>query len=81
MIYLELRQLKDSLNQGKNILWESRIIHPDPQLLKPGESRKATVVIDPAKADVGRGTTVSYSLTGYANGKIIGGVNFRIKKK
>jgi hypothetical protein len=81
MIYLELRQLSDSLNQGREILWESQIIHPDPQLLKPGEKRDAAVVIDPAKSDVKSGTTVNYSLTGYANGKIIGGANFRITKK
>jgi hypothetical protein len=81
MIYMELRQLKDSVSSGNPVLWGSEIIHPDPQLLKPGDQKQATVVIDPGKADISRKATVTYSLTGYANGKIIGGAQFRITKK
>ncbi len=82
MIYLDLRQISDSINQKiPLILWESQIIHPDPQLLQPGEKRDAIVLIDPAKSDVKSGTIANFSLTGYADGEIIGGANFRITKK
>jgi hypothetical protein len=81
MLYLELRQLPGTGTQEVSRLWGSAVIHPDPQLLMPGERREARVVIDPDKADVPRGTTVEYALTGFINGRIVGGANFRITKR
>lgn len=81
MVYLDLRQLANP-KQERNRLWGSYIIHPDPQLLQPGEKRDATVVIDPDMIkEVKSGEEVEYSLTGFIDGKMIGGNNFRIRKK
>jgi hypothetical protein len=81
MVYLDLRQIINP-KQEQNHLWGSYIIHPDPQLLRPGEKREATVVIDPdVIKEVPSGEEVEYSLTGFIDGKMIGGDNFRIRKK
>jgi hypothetical protein len=79
-MHFELRQLTNtgSLNTR---LWASKIIHPDPQILQPGERREAKVVIDPDKTDIKQGQTAEFALTGYLNGKICGGVNFIITKR
>jgi hypothetical protein len=81
MVHLELRQLgRDGFPDGP--LWGSAIVQPDPQLLLPGDSRLAKVIIDPALADgeVPDGTQVEFALTGYINGQPIGGANFAINK-
>jgi hypothetical protein len=81
MIYLELRQLVRKDEQGRTArLWGSWIKHPDPQLMKPGERREVTVFIDPDPADVKPGETEEFALTAFIKKKMIGGVNFIIKK-
>jgi hypothetical protein len=81
MVFLELRQL-GRFGFADGPLWGSAIVQPDPQLLLPGESRPAKVIIDPAQADgdVPEGTQVEFALTGYINGHPIGGANFAINK-
>jgi hypothetical protein len=84
MVYLELRQLPTpSQQENKTGFWGSTVIHPDPQLLQPGERREARVVIDPDAADthIPPGVEVEYTLTGFVDGKVIGGANFKIKKR
>jgi len=79
-VFLELRQLVPEGQELENPLWGSWIMHPDPQLIKPGEMTKGCVLIDPDYAGIKRGKA-EFVLTGYINGKIIGGVNFIIEKK
>lgn len=79
-VHLELRQLRVTGEQ-EDLIWESWIRQPDPQLLKPGESREAWVIIDPGKADVRSGDEAEFALTGSMGGKVIGGANFIIRKK
>ncbi|MFA6032864.1 MAG: C25 family cysteine peptidase, partial [Myxococcota bacterium] len=82
MINLELRQLTPpGFPEGP--VWGSSIVQPDPQLILPGESRTAKVVIDPDMADtpVPAGTQVEFALTAFINGNPIGGANFAITKK
>jgi len=83
-IYFELRQLllKENIKEG-DVLWGARLAHPEPQLIPPGQRTKATVIIDPATAvtKIRPGKTAEFALTGFVNGKIIGGVNFRITKR
>jgi hypothetical protein len=83
MVYLDLRQLFDPRNQGKAKLWGSFVVHPAPQRLRPGESKEAEVVIDPDLMgnELPDGAEAEFSLTGYIDGKVIGGVNFRINKQ
>lgn len=84
MVYLELRQqlIKEDVEKGE-VLWGSEIVHPDPQLIPPGEYMKAEVVIDPdfAITKIREGQTAEFSLTGFIDGKMIGGVNFIIIKR
>lgn len=79
-VFLELRQLVPAGQELEIPLWGSWIRHPDPQLIKPSEMTKGCVIIDPDYAGIKRGTA-EFVLTGYINGKIIGGVNFIIQKK
>ncbi len=79
-VHLELRQIR-SPGEQQNLLWESWIRQPDPQLLLPGETREAWVIIDPGKADIRPGDKAEFALTGSMGGKVIGGVNFIIMKK
>lgn len=79
-VHLELRQIR-ATGEQKDLLWESWIRQPDPQLLSPGEKREAWVIIDPGKADIRPGDEAEFALTGSMSGKVIGGVNFIIMKK
>lgn len=83
MVYLDLRQLIDPKTQGKAKLWGSLVVHPALQLLQPGERKEAQVVIDPDMManEIPYGAEAEFSLTGYIDGKVIGGVNFRINKQ
>jgi hypothetical protein len=82
MVYLDLRQLNDPKQPDRVLLWESYLIHPDPQLIKPGDRREAIVVINPDLIkDVRPGDEAEFALTGFIDGKMIGGTNFIIKKK
>ncbi len=83
MVFLELRQQPNLGNtQGGNLLWGSHIVHPSPQLIMPDKSSKAEVVIDPdiLGGDIRPGEKVEFSLTGFINGKVVGGANFIIIK-
>ena len=79
-VHLELRQLR-ATGEQQDLIWESWIRQPDPQLLMPGETREAWVIIDPGKADIRPGDEAEFALTGSMVGKVIGGVNFIIMKK
>ena len=84
MVFLELRQHLDrGTPDYRPILWGSEIIHPNPQLIKPGENFNAQVIINPdfAKGKVPNGQKAYFTLTGYINGIMIGGVDFEIIKK
>jgi len=77
-LHLELRQiLKSTIDQ----IWPTTIVHPDPQVIPPGESREAVVEIDPDKINIRPCQTAEFALTGFINGKVVGGANFIITKK
>ena len=79
-VHFELRQIRASAEQ-EELLWESWIKQPDPQLLAPGDTREAWVIIDPGKAHIGSGEEAEFALTGSIGGRVVGGVNFIIIKK
>jgi hypothetical protein len=79
-VYFEVRQLFDP-KAAKKVLWASRVKHPVPQILRPGDKATACVVVDPEKADVGRGASADFAVTCFIGGKMIGGVNVRIIKR
>lgn len=84
MIYLELRQHLDRENNDeRSVLWGSSIVHPDPQLIKPGDYMDAEVIVDPDLAEVKviKGQKGYFTLSGFINGKMIGGIDFEIVKK
>ena len=84
MVYFELRQQlqAEDVEEGM-VLWGGRIKHPDPQLIPPGESIRAEVIIDPdlAITKIRPDQEAEFSLTGFIDGKVIGGANFIIVKK
>jgi hypothetical protein len=87
MVYLELRQIRPKSDEKdeemSKLVWASRLKHPDPQLIPPGQMKEAAVIIDPDKAikPVRPGRKAEFVLTGYIKGKMIGGVHFTITKK
>jgi hypothetical protein len=78
-VYLELRQLIPPGQEVKTRLWGSWITHPDPQVIPPGGRREAWAILDPDLADIKSGEA-EFALTGFINGRVIGGVNFIIRK-
>ncbi len=81
-VYLVVRQyLKQGDNDSQPQLWATRIVHPDPQLLRPGTRGKATIILDPAPAKPRPGMYAEFSVTGYIGDKMIGGGNFRVQVK
>jgi hypothetical protein len=80
-VHLEVRQLIPPGQQKEARLWGSTIIkHPDPQILKPGESGEAWVSVDPDK-DSPSGAQAEFAATAFIAGEIIGGVNVRVTKQ
>jgi hypothetical protein len=62
-------------------VWPTTIIHPDPQVIPPGESKEAVVEIDPDKIKIRPCQTAEFALTAFVDGKVVGGANFIITKK
>lgn len=77
-IHFEVRQLSSSTSQ--NLIWATEIEHPDPQVIMPGETGKAIIVINPDFLDIPKGSRAEFSVTAYLNRKIHGGANFIIVK-
>jgi hypothetical protein len=81
-VFLEVRQLpRPSEEPEEERLWGTWVVHPDPQVLEPGDRAEACVVVDPDLADARPGTTAEFAVTGYINGTMIGGVNLLMTKK
>jgi hypothetical protein len=91
-VHLEVRQLIPPGQESKVQLWATWIKHPNPQVLKPGDSARACVKIDPdfvaldnswAWRDkaVKPGTSAEFAVTGFIGNKMIGGINLTITKK
>lgn len=84
MVFLEVYQLPTKDQEGRPMhLWGSFIEHPDPQLLKPEECREAVVVVDPDDS-IGKpikGDVAKFTVSGYINRKLIGGVDFEVVKQ
>ncbi|UCE73701.1 MAG: hypothetical protein JSV56_11845 [Methanomassiliicoccales archaeon] len=79
-VNLELRQFIKSGQEEEEKLWPSWIRHPDPQVIPPGDSREAWVIIDPPP-DVPSGQQAEFALTAFIDRQVIGGINFIIIKK
>jgi hypothetical protein len=71
-MFLEVRQLTPY-----QPVWKTTVEHPDPQIVPPGGSTAGTVVIEPTK-EVDCRQPADFALTGFINGQMVGGVNFRI---
>jgi len=79
-MFLELRQL-EPVPDPERRPWGTWVRHPDPQVLKPGECREAVAIVDPDPARAKKGDKAEFALTGFADGKIVGGVNFVVIKR
>jgi hypothetical protein len=77
MVHLELRQVGERGSKGA--LWQTMIVHPDPQLIPPLGKAEAFVVIEPPDS-VPVGQEAEFELTGYIDGEMIGGVTFVVTK-
>jgi len=79
-VFLEVRQLIKPKQRMKERLWATWVKHPDPQVLKPEERAEACLIVDPDVADVEPGTKAEFAVTGFIDGKMIGGVNVELTK-
>jgi hypothetical protein len=77
-LHLELRQIR---KRKKDRIWPATIVHPDPQVIPPGESKEAVVEIDPDKIHIFPCRIAEFALTGFINGEVVGGANFIITRK
>jgi hypothetical protein len=84
MVFLRLVQHTKMGQEGRPMpLWGSFFRHPEPQLLKPGECREAIVVVDPDYAvdKVNKGDSAHFTISGYIDRELIGGIDLDIVKK
>ena len=80
-IHFEVRQLGDRQEGGTGQLWTTRIQHPDPQVIPPGEKVPVWIEIDPEPADVTKGQEAEFAVTGFIGGQMIGGINVIVYKE
>lgn len=84
MVFLEVYQHQTMSQEGRPIpLWGSFIVHTDPQLLKPGECYKASIIVDPdySKGKVMKGDVAKFTVSGYIDRTLIGGIDLEIVKQ
>ncbi len=79
-VYLELRQLIKPDQPEEELLWPTKIEHPDPQIIFPGRSMEAWAIVEPP-ANVPKGQQAEFALTAFIDRQVIGGVNFIITKR
>ena len=79
-VFIEVRQLVPADRIGREPLWATQVIHPDRQVLRPGEKAEACVAVDPKYADVPQGAKAAFAVTGFIEGRMIGGVNLVIER-
>jgi hypothetical protein len=75
LVYLELVQDTG----GRGDLWHTRIERAFPQTLRPGETKPATVTINPPDG-VSNGDSCTVHVTGFIDGYQIGGIDFTAVK-
>ena len=81
-VHLELRQIMKGGKSQKEQIWATWVDHPDPQMIPPEGMTEARVIIDPdVGADIRKGESAEFSLTGFIDDIMIGGVHFIIYKK
>jgi uncharacterized repeat protein (TIGR01451 family) len=80
-VHLEVRQLIPAGQQGEAPLWATWIKHPDPQILRPGESGRAWVIVDPGVPGVAPGDEAHFAVTAFVGTTVIGGVNVTVTKR
>lgn len=80
-IHLEVRQLIPPGKERKERLWAAWVRHPDPQILQPGQRARASVVVDPAQADIAVGTQAEFAVTAFIGSTMIGGVNLKMTRQ
>jgi hypothetical protein len=80
-VHLEVRQLITPGRLEEEKLWESWIRHPKPQVLQPGETARACLIVDPKHAEVPAGTPAEFAVTAFVGRKMVGGVNLRVIKQ
>jgi hypothetical protein len=80
-VFLEVRQLIRPDQIDRERLWATQVVHPDPQVLQPGDRAEACIIVDPDVADVDEGTQAEFAVAGFIDGEMIGGVNLVIVKE
>ncbi|MGD0353371.1 MAG: C25 family cysteine peptidase [Dehalococcoidia bacterium] len=77
-VFIEVRQVFRPGQEGEKEKgpWVTKVMHPDPQVIKPGDSARAFLVVDPGKVETE--TPAEFAITGFIEGKMIGGVNLTI---
>jgi hypothetical protein len=78
--YFEVRQLYRNETGSDEPLWETMVLHPDPQVLEPGSEGYAEIVVNPDWTYVEPGTEAEFAVTGFINGQMVGGVNLRVTR-
>ena len=79
-VFIEVRQQVPGDRTGREPLWATQVVHPDRQVLQPGEKAEACVEVDPKYADVPQGAKAAFAVTGFIEGQMIGGVNLVIER-
>lgn len=71
LVYIEAKQV------GTQKLWKTRIERDYPQVQAPGENKTATLIVD-APSDAAQGEKRIFTVSGYVDGKLIGGIEVEV---
>jgi hypothetical protein len=71
LVYIEAKQV------GTQKLWQTRIERDYPQVQAPGENKTVTLVVE-APSDVAQGENRTFTVSGYVDGKLIGGIEVEV---
>ena len=71
LVYIEAKQV------GVQTLWETQIKRDYPQVQAPGENKTVTFAVD-APSDAAQGEKRVFTVSGYIDGKLIGGIEVEV---
>jgi hypothetical protein len=71
LVYIEAKQV------GAQNLWKTRVERDYPQVQAPGENKTATLVVD-APSDAVQGEKRVFTVSGYVDGTLIGGIEVEV---
>lgn len=79
-LHYEVRQIFPITGKRNPPMWQTKVKHPDPQVLNADAETEIIVTADPDYTYVEPGVVTEFAVTNYLDGEIIGGVNLTTER-